>query len=137
VSRSVSFLTWIGLFFFLGNLPQLSAARGAAKAKKLDALRASLLPQRYLRAMNEPSLRRLAEMDRGATVYRFVWMPSFHDAISVRFVKSDQGVILHAVRLTHIVLRDWPLGGDFVDLCRAMLFMSSIDVRKIWFEYGH
>ena len=35
----------------------------------------------------------------------------------------------------HIVMRHSPPGGDFVDLCRAMLFMSGIDVRKLWFEY--
>ena len=35
----------------------------------------------------------------------------------------------------HVVRRDNPPGGDFVDLCQAMLFMSGIDVRRIWFEY--
>jgi hypothetical protein len=129
-------------------------------------------------------------------------MPSFHDAISVRLVKSGDGAILHTVRLTikngsepdniiaaksvkispgqweriarqaekakfwemsslkrvrpgdpdimdgdflivegvrngkyHWVLRHSPRGGDFVDLCRDMCFMSGLEVRKYWFEY--
>ncbi|MGO9464904.1 MAG: hypothetical protein ACLQIB_57440 [Isosphaeraceae bacterium] len=37
----------------------------------------------------------------------------------------------------HIVMRHSPLGGDFVDLCRAMLYMSGIDerTRALWIEY--
>ncbi len=155
-------------------------------------------------AMKEPSLRTLAEKDRKATAYRFLWLPAFHDPISVRFVVSEEGAVLHAVRLElndnydprsitarrtvkrtvtlkpahwrriadqlekarfwalptwhdpwgdnivdgdilivegvtdgryHMVRRHSPRGGDFVDLCRAMLFMSGIDVRTLWYEY--
>ena len=35
----------------------------------------------------------------------------------------------------HLVWRHSIAERDFVDLCQAMLFMSGIDVRKIWFEY--
>jgi hypothetical protein len=35
----------------------------------------------------------------------------------------------------HVVRRHSPPGGDFVNLCQAMLFMSGIDVRRLWFEY--
>ena len=35
----------------------------------------------------------------------------------------------------HVVSRHSPPRGDFVDLCQAMLFMSGIDVRRLWFEY--
>jgi hypothetical protein len=86
------FFAEIGLVLFLGNLGHLSSAEEPAKAKKHEGLRESLWFQKYLRAMKEPSLRRLAEKDRTATVYRFLWLPSFHDPISVRFVKSDEGV---------------------------------------------
>ena len=151
--------------------------------------------------MKEPPLEKLAEKDRASTVYRFLWLPSFHDAVSVRFVKADAGAVLHAVRLRldgdyeprrilerksvklsrahwqriaghlekanfwalpsdkappfgaiiddgdelfveglndgkyHVVRRHSPSGGNFVDLCQAMLFMSGIDVRRLWFEY--
>jgi hypothetical protein len=152
--------------------------------------------------MQEPSLSKLADQDHTATVYRFLWLPSFHDPVSVRFIKSGDGMILHAVRLNrrqggyepgrivasktarltrahweriashlekakfwtlpthkrqpfgglvvdgdtlvvegvndgkyHFVVRHSLPGGNFVDLCRAMLFMSRIDVRKLWFDY--
>ena len=35
----------------------------------------------------------------------------------------------------HIVVRANPPGGNFVDLCQGMLFMSGIDVRNLWFDY--
>jgi hypothetical protein len=190
-----------GLVVLLGILRYPSIADEPAKARKQDDLRTAWI-WKYLRVMKEPELRRLAEKDRTATVYRFVWLPSFHDPISVRFVKSDRGVVLHALRLKlddeyqpvqivsrksvnlkkphwerianhltrarfwdlsthqrepfggmtldghilvvegvrdgkyHIVVRNNPLRGDFMDLCRAMLFMSGIDVRGLWFEYG-
>ncbi len=156
----------------------------------------------YLKPMKEPSLGELSRKDYSATAYRFLWLPSFHDAISVRLVKSGDGAILHTVRLTikngyepdkiiaaksvkmssgqwqriarqaekakfwemssherarpgdpeimdgdllivegvrngkyHWVLRHSPPGGDFVDLCRDMCFMSGLEVRKYWFEY--
>lgn len=173
-----------------------------------DSLRNYLghaLFRRYLQAMKEPDLCQLAAKDRTATVYRFIWMPSFHDLVSVRFVKTEEGATLEAVKLRlpeglkpggvvverriarlkpahweriagHVEkARFWEMpnlprhptispdagildgdllfvegvregryhlvrahsfpGGNFVDLCRAMLFMSGIDVKKIWFEY--
>jgi hypothetical protein len=155
----------------------------------------------YLTAMNEPALKVLAKKDRTTTVYRFLWLPSFHDPISVRFVKSARGVTRTTVRLKldheykpvqvvarrsaeltpaqweriakqlvkarfwdlqrsqrepfggftvdghilviegvnegryHVVQRSNPPGGNFVDLCQAMLFMSGIDVRSLWYDY--
>src|SRR5262249_7125705 len=152
-------------------------------------------------AMKEPALRVLAKKDRTTTVYRFLWLPAFHDPISVRFVKSARGVVVTAVRLKlddeyepvrvvarrsaeltpahweriankltkarfwdlptrqrapfgrltmdghiliiegvgegkyHLVERHNPPGGNFVELCQAMLFMSGIDVRNLWFDY--
>jgi hypothetical protein len=35
----------------------------------------------------------------------------------------------------HVVQRSNPPGGNFVDLCQAMLFMSRIDVRSLWYDY--
>jgi hypothetical protein len=179
--------------------------KGAAKVSLQEYLRDARSFRRYLPAMKEPDLWQLAERDRTATVYRFIWMPSFHDMISARFVKTDEGAVVHAVRFRlsedfrsgrcverrSVGLkpahweriasqveraRFWELpkrlrdphdhwgdldimdgdllfvegvregryhtvgdhsypGGNFVDLCRAMLFMSGIDARKVWFEY--
>ncbi len=194
------FIVFIGLVVLLGSLRYSCSAQQPAKVKKHDGLRTAWF-QKYLRAMKEPSLRDLAEKDPTATVYRFLWLPSFHDPVSLRFVKSDRELVLHAVRLKlddhyqplrivarksvelktahwewianhlakarfwdlpthkpepfggltvdghiliiegasdgryHIVVRNNPPGGDFVDLCQAMLFMSGIDMRKLWFDY--
>jgi len=195
-------LALFGLAALLGNLRHPAGAEQPEKAKKQSDLRRSLFLNAHLRAMKEPWLWRLAEKDRTAVAYRFLWLPSFHNPISVRFVKSDDGIVLHAVRLNgmggyepgtiaaresvklspghwapiasdlekakfwtlptfrrpkakdgidmhgdrlivegvsdgkyHIVARDNPRGGDFVDLCGAMLFMSGIDVRHDWFDY--
>ena len=195
-------LALFGLAVLLGNVRHFACAQELEKAKKLHDGWATFHHQ-YLVAMKEPVLWRLAQKDRTATVYRFLWLPSFHDPISVRFVKSDDGVVLFAVRLKldreyqprqivasktiklsrshweriarhlnkakfwtlpthkrrtndsgidcdgdhlivegvkdgtyHIVERSCPgKGGDFVDLCQAMLFMSGIDVRNVWFDY--
>ena len=193
-------LSVIGLAVFLLGLRNPHASEEPAKAKKHHQ-RMTSFRQSHLSAMKEPSLARFAEKDHSATVYRFLWLPSFHNPISVRFVKSDDGAVLYAVRLNgkggyepgniirrksvklslahwkriashlekakfwtlptdkpppfgviimdgdmlivegvndgkyHVVRRHSPSGGDFVDLCRAMLFMSGIDVRRLWFEY--
>ena len=178
--------------------------KGPPSDSLLDYLRHAPF-RRYLPAMKEPDLWRLAAKDPTATVYRFVWMPSFHDTVSARFVKTEQGAILEAVRLRvpddfkpggvvverrsvrlkpahweriarhvekarfwtmpnrprhptlppdgsiadgdwlfvegvregryHVVWAHSFPGGNFVDLCQAMLFMSGIDLKKIWFEY--
>ncbi|WP_210420089.1 hypothetical protein [Aquisphaera giovannonii] len=190
----------IGLVVLLSNLNHSGRTQGPAEALK-DIRFANSLGRKYLPAMKEPFLQELAGKDRAATVYRFLWLPSFHDPISVRFVNSDRGIFLYATRLKldreyrpvriverrsvelkpvhwkritdqlkkarfwdlptharhpfggggedghllivegvrdgqyHVVMRDNPPGGNFVDLCQAMLFMSQIDVRKLWFEY--
>jgi hypothetical protein len=191
----------IGLVVVIGSLRNSSTAVEPAKAKKQPERYWTTIARKYLTVMKEPPLEKLAEKDRASTVYRFLWLPSFHDQISVRFVKSDEGAVLHAVRLRldddyeprsivvrksaklsrahwewiarrldkakfwthpsdkpepfggitmdghmliiegvkdgkyHVVRRGNPPGGDFVDLCQAMLFMSGIDVRRLWFEY--
>jgi hypothetical protein len=194
------FFGFMGLVVLLGSLGLSCWAQQPAKTEKPIAP----LPGwsgKYLRAMKEPALWALAKKDRTTMVYRFLWLPSFHDPISVRFIKSDRGVALTAVRLKldheyqpvrvvarknaelrpahwerianhlakarfwdlprdqrepfgrltvdghilivegisegryHIVVRPNPPGGNFVDLCQAMLFMSGIDVRSLWFDY--
>ena len=54
---------------------------------------------RYLRAMEEPSLSKLAKDDQTACAFRLLWVPSFHHRISVRIVKSGGKFVLHAVEL--------------------------------------
>jgi hypothetical protein len=194
------FITLIGLVAVLGSLRYSSWAQQPADSEKPNHIWAPWY-SKYLKAMKEPALKVLAKKDRATTVYRFLWLPSFHDPISVRFVKSDRGVVLTAVRLKlddehepvkvagrrsaelrpahwerianhlakarfwdlpthqrepfggftldghiliiegvsegryHRVERSNPSGGNFVDLCQAMLFMSGIDVRNLWFDY--
>lgn len=193
-------LAFSALLVLLSSLRQPSSADEPPKANKQRSHGATYY-DKHLTAMREPLLSKLAEVDRTATVYRFVWLPSFHNPIAVRFVKSADGAVVHAVRLDsqggyepgnilrrksaklnpahwqrianalakakfwtlptsqrppfgrlttdgdllvvegasegkyHIVIRHSPPGGNFVDLCRAMLFMSGIDVRQLWFEY--
>jgi hypothetical protein len=55
---------------------------------------------KHLKAMREPSLWRLSERDRSATVYGFLWLPTFHRPVSVRLVQSGEGATLHAVLLS-------------------------------------
>jgi hypothetical protein len=191
----------IGIIVIIGGVRHSSTAEEPAKAKKQPEHGWAKIARKYLSAMKEPRLENLAENDHASTIYRFLWLPSFHDQVSVRLVKSDDGAALHAVRLSldgdyeprsivkrssrrlsrphwariasrlemakfwtlaadkrppfgrliqdgdmlivegtkdgeyHVVRRHSPPGGDFVDLCQAMLFMSGIDVRKLWFEY--
>jgi hypothetical protein len=93
-------LNLIGLVVVIGSLWQSSSAEEPAKAKKGLDHYWTKVARKYLRAMKEPPLEKLAEKDRAANVYRFLWLPSFHDQISVRFVKSDEGAVLTAVRLS-------------------------------------
>jgi hypothetical protein len=43
---------------------------------------------RHLRAMREPSLWKLSKADPGASVYRLLWLPSFHHSACFRLVRS-------------------------------------------------
>jgi hypothetical protein len=52
-----------------------------------------------LKAMKEPSLWKLSQKDRSATVYRFLWLPTFSRPVAVRVVRSSEGAMLHAVLL--------------------------------------
>jgi hypothetical protein len=54
---------------------------------------------KHLKAMSEPSLWRLSGKDRCATVYRFLWLPTFDRPVVVRLVKCGEGAVLHAVLL--------------------------------------
>ena len=98
MSRSVV-VAMIGLVVVIGSLWQSSTAEEPAKAKKQPEHYWTKVARKYLSVMKEPPLEKLAEKDRASTVYRFLWLPSFHDQISVRFVKSGEGAVLHAVRL--------------------------------------
>jgi hypothetical protein len=93
------FLVMIGLVALLGSDGRCSSGQELAKAEKKPSDRSEWWGRDHLKAMKEPSLRELAERDRTVTVFRFLWLPSFHNPISVRFVKSDEGAVVHAVRL--------------------------------------
>ncbi len=54
---------------------------------------------KHLRKMGEPSMWKLAKDDHAASVYRLLWVPSFHHSISVRIVKSGGSFAVHAVEL--------------------------------------
>lgn len=90
----------IGVVVVLGSPRDPCWSRQPAKARN-HVDRAMLGYLRYLRAMKEPSLWYVADKDRTVTVYRFFWVPSgpYRERMSVRFVKTDVGVVLHAVRL--------------------------------------
>jgi len=81
--------------------------------------------RKELRAMMEPSLRKRADKDRTATVNRFLWLPSFHNPISVRFVESDEGVVLLVVRLDG-------LGG--YDEPRRILARKSVKLSPAYWK---
>ena len=51
---------------------------------------------KHLAAMGEPSLPALAQRDRDATVYRLLWLPSFHHPVCVRIERTGEGARLHA-----------------------------------------
>jgi hypothetical protein len=55
--------------------------------------------RKFLTPMNEPPLWRPSKKGHRVTVYRFLWLPSFHNPVAVRIVKSERGAVLHAVRL--------------------------------------
>jgi hypothetical protein len=199
MSKSL-FLALVGLIAMLSSPRYSCSAQQPAKTEKQIHLWVPWY-SKYLIAMKEPALKVLAKNDRTTTVYRFLWLPSFHDAISVRFAKSARGVVVTTVRLKldneyeplrvvarrsallkpahweriannlakarfwdlptrqrqpfgrltmdghiliiegvsegsyHVVQRNNPPMGNFVDLCQAMLFMSGIDVRNLWFDY--
>lgn len=53
----------------------------------------------HLKAMKEPSLWRLSQKDRSATVYRFLWLPTFDHPVSVRIIKSTDSIEARVVKL--------------------------------------
>jgi hypothetical protein len=55
---------------------------------------------KHLKVMKEPSLWKLSETDRSATVYRFLWLPTFDHPVSVRLVRCNEGAVLRAVLLS-------------------------------------
>jgi hypothetical protein len=46
--------------------------------------------------MNEDSLLALSRRDREATIYRLLWVPSFHHPVCVRIERAGEGARLHA-----------------------------------------
>jgi hypothetical protein len=120
-----------GLVVNIGSLRHSSTADEPAKAKKQPEHYWTKVARKYLSAMKEPPLDRLAERDRASTIYRFLWLP--FGGITM----DGHMLIIEGVKdgKYQVVRRDNPPGGDFVDLCQAMLFISGIDVRRLWFEY--
>ncbi len=53
----------------------------------------------HLKAMKQQSLWKLSQENRSSTVYRLLWLPTFHHPVSVRLDKSSEGAILRAVLL--------------------------------------
>jgi len=51
---------------------------------------------KHLDAMGEPSLLALSRCDRVATVYRLLWLPSFHHSVCVRIDQTGEGARLRA-----------------------------------------
>jgi hypothetical protein len=51
---------------------------------------------KHLQAMAEPSLWALSRKDRVPSVYRLLWLPSFHHTVCVRMERSPEGAKLHA-----------------------------------------
>ena len=51
---------------------------------------------KHLEAMGESSLWKLSQRDRDATVYRLLWLPSFHHPVCVRIATTGGGTKLHA-----------------------------------------
>ncbi len=52
----------------------------------------------HLKAMKEPSLWKVSQDDRTATVYRFLWLANFEHPICVRITKSGGAYSLHVAR---------------------------------------
>ena len=53
----------------------------------------------HLRAMGEPSLWQVSRNIKDKTVYRLLWLPSFHHSICVRIDRTPAGPKLHATVL--------------------------------------
>lgn len=54
---------------------------------------------KHLQQAGEPSLWLLLRRDREATVFRFLWLPTFHHPVCVRIERKTNGVTLRAVVL--------------------------------------
>jgi hypothetical protein len=50
---------------------------------------------KYLAAMNEDSLRALSRRHPNATIYRLLWLPTFHHPVSVRIERAGEGARLY------------------------------------------
>jgi hypothetical protein len=92
---------------------------------------------KHLKAMKEPSLWRLAQNDYSTTVYRLMWLPTFHQTSAVRLVWSGEDADVHAVMPRGLggyepgeifAVKDSKLGGkeweDFVRRLRKAKFWS-------------
>ena len=54
---------------------------------------------KYLKAMGEPSLWTLSQQNPAATVYRLLWLPTFHHPVCVRIDRTRPQVTLHVTVL--------------------------------------
>lgn len=52
----------------------------------------------HLKAMKEPSLWKLSQLDRKATVYRFLWLATNEHPICIRLTKTGDNYRLHVAR---------------------------------------
>lgn len=71
----------------------------------------------YLAAMKEPSLFK-RDKDRPPFEFRFLWLRSFHDPISVRIWESPDGHMMRVIRVTQH--KDYSLGPLKVDQTRKL-----------------
>jgi hypothetical protein len=89
-----SLVILVGLAFAgLGLLDRPAPAYFLGSASKFEGYSV------FLRAAGEPSLCLLAREDRAATVFRFLWLPSFDHPLTVRAFKTGNGARLEAVVL--------------------------------------
>jgi len=89
----------IGIVVLLASARGNTAADGPVNSKKTTE-RMPTWCEKYLRAMKEPDLEALLRNDRTVAIYRFTWLPSFHNPISVRYETSAKGVIRSTVVLS-------------------------------------
>jgi hypothetical protein len=82
-------------------LPFLAASTlGAQQYFPVGVLQGDAGYSKYLQALREPSLWELAQRDPDAEVYRFLWLRSFHNQISIRVVVHANGTGWIYARMT-------------------------------------
>jgi len=86
----------LAILFLLGAAPTFAQSRYfpdgtfADKSKQAQALVVTWY-SRQLNGLEEPSLWALSQDDKHATVYRFLWLRTFHHPIAIRVVIAPDG----------------------------------------------